>query len=95
MDADGTITLQNFITNMGGWTTCMINVENNYWIPSEGYKYITNGEVYSEGIYLGINDSPENWHDTNDEPPILDEFDDESELSYEEEIINILMGDEL
>ena len=70
----------------------MINVENNYWIPSEGYKYITNGEVYSEGVYLGINDKSENWHDTNDEPPEPNnEF--ESEKSEAEEILDILFGE--
>lgn len=64
----------------------MINVENNYWIPSEGYKYITNGEVYSEGVYLGINDKPENWHDTNEEPTEPDTDIDDSEA------LNILLG---
>ena len=24
---------------------------------------LTNGETYSEKVYLGINDSPENWHE--------------------------------
>ena len=46
----------------------MINVHGNYWIPSEGYKYITNGTSWSDGIYLGRLDSIDNWHDTNDEP---------------------------
>ena len=27
---------------------------------SDGYM-LTNGETYSEKVYLGINDSPENW----------------------------------
>lgn len=61
----------------------MINVHDNYWIPSEGYKYITNGEIFSNGIYLGINDSPDNWHDTNEEP--------ESEGDAEE-ILDIILG---
>lgn len=29
-------------------------------IPSDGYV-LTNGETYSEKVYLGINDSPDNW----------------------------------
>lgn len=29
-------------------------------IPSEG-KVLTNGEVYSTQVYLGNNDSPDNW----------------------------------
>ena len=28
----------------------------------EGYV-LTNGETYSTVVYLGINDSPENWHE--------------------------------
>lgn len=28
--------------------------------PDEG-KVLTNGETYSTKVYLGINDSPENW----------------------------------
>lgn len=47
----------------------MINVQGNKWIPAEGYKYITNGSVYTDSIYLGSRDSIDNWHDTNDEPP--------------------------
>lgn len=61
----------------------MINLRDNYWIPSEGYKYVTNGEVFSNGIYLGINDSHENWHDTNDEPEIE---------ANAEELLNIILG---
>lgn len=38
--------------------------------PDDGYKYITNDEIYSTLVYLGKNDSVENWHDTNEEPPI-------------------------
>lgn len=47
----------------------MRNPHGNYWIPDEGYKYITNGEVFTDSIYLGARDSIANWHDTNDEPP--------------------------
>jgi hypothetical protein len=30
-------------------------------------KVLTNGEVYSKEIYLGVNDSPENWWEITDE----------------------------
>lgn len=30
-------------------------------------KMLTNGEVYSKEIYLGVNDSPENWWEITDE----------------------------
>ena len=33
---------------------------------SEGMT-LTNGETYSKLVYLGINDSPENWHEIPDE----------------------------
>ena len=33
---------------------------------SEG-MVLTNGEIYSKEVYLGINDSPENWHEIPEE----------------------------
>lgn len=27
---------------------------------------LTNGETYSKEVYLGVNDSPENWHEITD-----------------------------
>ena len=47
----------------------MRNPHDNYWIPGEGYAYISNGTAWSDGIYLGSTDSIDNWHDTNDPPP--------------------------
>ena len=47
----------------------MINVYGNYYIPSDGYKYLSNTHVWTKSIYLGRTDSIENWHDTNEEPP--------------------------
>ena len=46
----------------------MKNVEGNKWIPDDGFKYISNGSVWTDSIYLGKTDSIENWHDTNEEP---------------------------
>lgn len=43
--------------------------------PDDNYKYVTNGEIYSTLVYLGKHDSIENWHDTNEEPPIKEERD--------------------
>ena len=34
--------------------------------PDEGYT-LTNGETYSKRVYLGINDSAENWREIPDE----------------------------
>lgn len=67
----------------------MINVHDNYWIPSEGYKYITNGTSWSDGIYLGRLDNIANWHDTNEEPY------DESDPISEAEALSILLGETL
>lgn len=36
-------------------------------IPANTGKVLTNGEVYSKEIYLGVNDSPENWWEITDE----------------------------
>lgn len=47
----------------------MINDYANHWIPSPGYKYLSNGVVWTDSIYLGASDNIDNWHDTNDEPP--------------------------
>ena len=44
----------------------MINVHDNYWIPSEGFEYITNGEVVTDSIYLGRGADISAWWDTND-----------------------------
>ena len=37
--------------------------------PSDGYKYVTNGDVWVREVLLGAGSSQDNWHDTNDEPP--------------------------
>lgn len=47
----------------------MINTHGNHWIPSPGYEYLSNGEVWTDGIFLGRTDSIAHWHDTNDAPP--------------------------
>ena len=46
----------------------MRNPHGNYWVPDDGYKYISNGDAWTDSIYLGASDSIANWHDTNDEP---------------------------
>ena len=68
----------------------MINPHDNYWIPDDGFKYVTNGKVYSDSIYLGKNDSVANWHDTNDEPP---ESGEEPTVEDKAEAYDILMGE--
>ena len=38
------------------------NIQITVLEPDEG-MVLTNGETYSRMVYLGINDSPENWHE--------------------------------
>ena len=47
-----------------------IREQNNLIIllPSDNYKYISNGSVWSTKVFLGKNDSIENWYDTNENP---------------------------
>ena len=37
-------------------------MDNRILTPSVGHV-LTNGEVYSTKVYLGCNDSPDNWHE--------------------------------
>lgn len=53
----------------------MIHVKDNLWVPGDGCKYITDGVVCTDSIYLGKNDSIERWHDTNEEPPVPEDED--------------------
>lgn len=53
--------------------------------PSEGYKYITNDNTFTDLLILGKNDSVDNWYDTNDEP-----IPPEPEQATEKDYINAL-----
>lgn len=47
----------------------LINIELRCLKADEG-KVLTNGEAYSSvggEIYLGVNDSPDNWHEITEE----------------------------
>ena len=51
-----------------------ITTENNIIKIEADEKYIlTNGEIYSTEIYLGINDSPKNWHQIPESEVPIDE----------------------
>lgn len=41
--------------------------------PEEGYEYVTNGTSFSKLVMLGANASADDWHDTNDQPPVDEE----------------------
>ena len=36
-------------------------------ITASNGMVLTNGETYSLDVYLGVNDSPENWHEITEE----------------------------
>ena len=40
-------------------------MDDRILIANEGMTY-TNGYVYWKKVYLGVNDSPENWHQITD-----------------------------
>lgn len=63
----------------------MINVKDNVWIPSDGFKYISNGETWTNQIMLGRADNIDHWHDTNDEPPEPEE-DEATTEDYQQQI---------
>lgn len=44
----------------------MINVHDNYWIPSDGFNYLTDGSSISDQMYLGAGADINDWWDTND-----------------------------
>lgn len=64
----------------------------NHWIPSPEYAYLSNGETWTDGLFLGRTDSIGNWHDTNEEPP-EPAPEDEPTVEDKAEAYDILMGE--
>ena len=58
--------------------------EGNVLRPAEG-KWLTNGSTYSQEVWLGVNDSADNWHE-------IDEA--EAEELTDNEALNIITGKE-
>ena len=56
---------------------------------SEGMSLI-NGDVYSKLIYLGVNDSPDNWHEIPDSEVPTDSRSVEEELADAKNALKIL-----
>ena len=52
---------------------------------------LTNGEVYSTQVYLGIHDSPNNWHEIQEDEVPEDQDDDDEQQQYIE-AAKILLG---
>lgn len=51
---------------------------------------LTNGEVYSKLIYLGVNDSADNWHEIPDSEVPADGHSMEEELADAKNALKIL-----
>ena len=51
-------------------------------LTADNGKVLTNGEVYGTEIYLGVSDSPDNWHEitTEEYEAVLAEFEQEVKL---------------
>ena len=47
-------------------------IEGNVITAAEG-KLLTDGETYSEQVYLGIYDSPDNWHEIDAADAIVED----------------------
>lgn len=67
-----------------------MTINGNIITAAEG-KLLTNGETYSEQVYLGIYDSPENWREVDEADAITEDppTDDEADLA---EAARILLG---
>lgn len=65
-------------------------IEGNVLTADSG-KLLTNGKVFSEKVYLGIYDSPDNWHEVDEADAITEgqPTDDEADLA---EAARILLG---
>ena len=65
-------------------------IEGNVLTADSG-KLLTNGEVFSEQVYLGIHDSPDNWREVDEADAITEDSptDDEADLA---EAARILLG---
>jgi hypothetical protein len=55
----------------------LTTIELRKLTASEGMT-LTNGETYGEEVYLGVNDSPDNWREiTQEEAALMNEDDHE------------------
>ena len=67
-----------------------MTINGNVITAAEG-KLLTNGETYSEQVYLGIYDNPDNWREVDAADAITETppTDDEADLA---EAARILLG---
>lgn len=58
-----------------------MKIDGNIITPEEG-KWLTNGQTYSQQVWLGVRDSVDNWHEV-DESDVPDEWKPQNEIDYE------------
>lgn len=44
-----------------------MKIQDNILTAAEG-KWLTNGSTYSKQVWLGVNDSPDNWREVEENP---------------------------
>ena len=49
-----------------------MKIDGNLITPDEG-KWLTNGQTYSQQVWLGVRDSVDNWHEV-DESEVPEEW---------------------
>jgi hypothetical protein len=57
-----------------------MTIQDNILTADEG-KWLTNGQTYSQQVWLGINDSPSNWREI-DESEVPEDY---KQSAWEEE----------
>lgn len=48
--------------------------------PNDGFRFVTNGTIYSKIVYLRGDSDVFVWNDTNNDPPTLDDLVTEEDL---------------
>lgn len=59
-----------------------MKIEGNVLTADEG-KWLTNGQTYSQQVWLGVRDSVENWHEA-DESEVPEEWLPQAEVNPEQ-----------
>jgi hypothetical protein len=58
-----------------------MKIQDNIITPEEG-KWLTNGQTYSQQVWLGVRDSVENWREV-DESNVPEEWKPQNDIDYE------------
>jgi hypothetical protein len=58
-----------------------MKIQDNVITPEDG-KWLTNGQTYSQQVWLGVRDSLENWREV-DESNVPEEWKPQNDIDYE------------